>query len=166
MYEKSIKSFWSRCVEGHVSREGWCRHGDTSRSRSQDPLVAPLPVDQSEVSIAASWPIRGEYCGRVTNQRWVLRPVDQSEMSTAVNWPIRGQYHLRKLSILSTRGGLVLDFLFLCSCLFMFSPKTSPVRSAEIRSSNSVCSGPLQHSWSISTLCGTIMISVLGTKVP
>ena len=111
-------------------------------------------------------PIRGEYCDQLTNQRWVLRPVDQSEMSTAVNWPTRGQYHLRKLSILSTRGGLVLDFLFLCSCLFMFSPKTSPVRSAEIRSSNSVCSGPLQHPWSISTLCGTIMISVLGTKVP
>ena len=125
MYEKSIKSFWSRCVEGHVSREGWCRHGDTSRSRGQDPLVAPLPVDQSEVSIAASW-------------------------------PTRGQYHLRKLSILSTRGGLVLDFLFLCSCLFMFSPKTSPVRSAEIRSSNSVCSGPLQHPCSISILCAIL----------
>ena len=36
-----------------MSREGWCRHGDTSRSWGQDPLVAPLPVDQSEVSIAA-----------------------------------------------------------------------------------------------------------------
>lgn len=42
----------------------------------------------------------------------------------------------RKLSILSTRGGLFLDFRFLLN-LSMFSPNTSPVLSAEIRSSNS-----------------------------
>ena len=43
---------------------------------------------------------------------------------------------LRKLSILSTLGGEFLLFLFLLN-LSMFSPNTSPVLRAEIRSSNS-----------------------------
>ena len=42
----------------------------------------------------------------------------------------------RKLSIRSTRGGLVLDFRFLLN-LSIFSPNTSPVLKAEMRSSNS-----------------------------
>lgn len=51
---------------------------------------------------------------------------------------------LKKLSILSTRGGDVLDFRFRLN-LSMFSPKTSPVLKAEIRSSNSVWSWFLKN---------------------
>ena len=51
---------------------------------------------------------------------------------------------LRKLSILSTRGGEFLDFRFRLN-LSMFSPNTSPVLRAEIRSSNSVWSWFLEN---------------------
>jgi len=53
---------------------------------------------------------------------------------------------LRKLSILSTRGGEVRLFLFRLN-LSMFSPNTSPVLRADMRSSNSVWSCPCPGGW-------------------
>ena len=39
-------------------------------------------TDQSEASIAAHWPIRGQYCGSLTNQRPVLRLTGQLETAS------------------------------------------------------------------------------------
>ena len=44
----------------------------------------PPESDQSEASVATRWPIRGKYCGKVTNQRPVLWQGDQSEASVII----------------------------------------------------------------------------------